>query len=162
MIPRAATGTAFEGSAVPSVGEKTPPFHVRPVALPLSLASSALNMCVVTPAVLAKSRHFAQPASSFSSCERIKKPATAKPPCLRRSRVPLSPRDRGSSLPSAARAHPGFAGGTIPNCGWNCSAATRPFSSKADLDAAARQIICREHARHAAADDDDVRLARQG
>ena len=70
MIARAATGTAFEGSAVPSVGEKTPPFHLRPVALPLSLASCVLNMCVVTSTVLAKSRHFAQPASSFSSFDR--------------------------------------------------------------------------------------------
>ncbi len=70
MIARATTGTAFEGSAVPSVGENTPPFHLRPVALPLSLASFVLNICVVTPTVFAKSRHFAQPVSSFSSFDR--------------------------------------------------------------------------------------------
>ncbi len=64
------TPTALEGSAVPSVGENTPPFHLRPVGVPRSVASSSLSMCVVTPTVRAKSRHFAQPASSFSSCER--------------------------------------------------------------------------------------------
>ena len=70
MMPRAATGTAREVSAVPSVGENTPPFHRRPVACPVRSPPSAVNMCVVTPTVRAKSRHFAQPASSLSSCER--------------------------------------------------------------------------------------------
>jgi hypothetical protein len=45
------------GSAVPSLGEKTPPFHARPVARPRSEASLPLSMWVVTPAVNANSRH---------------------------------------------------------------------------------------------------------
>ena len=63
----AAAGAALPGSAVPSVGENTPPFHACPVALPRALASAALSMCVTTPAVLAKSRQRAQRSSSASS-----------------------------------------------------------------------------------------------
>ena len=79
MIARPATGTAFEGSAVPSVGEKTPPFHLRPVALPLSLASSALSICVVTPTSSENHRHFAQPVSSCSSFDGSRSPQRRKP-----------------------------------------------------------------------------------
>jgi hypothetical protein len=57
----------LDGSAVPSVGENTPPFHRRPVALPRALASSAPSICVAIPAVRAKSRHFAHPANWLSS-----------------------------------------------------------------------------------------------
>ncbi|MND75080.1 hypothetical protein D3C80_666880 [compost metagenome] len=66
MIARATAGAALAGSAVPSVGENTPPFHERPVAFPRSPAATLSSICVVTPTVLAKSRHLAQPAISSS------------------------------------------------------------------------------------------------
>ena len=56
MSAAATAGAALAGSAVPSLGEKTPPFQARPVAWPRSAASRPLSMCVVTPAVFAKSR----------------------------------------------------------------------------------------------------------
>jgi hypothetical protein len=67
MKAAATAGAALPGSAVPSVGENTPPFQLRPVTRPRSVASRLLSMCVVTPAVLAKSRQRAQRAISSSS-----------------------------------------------------------------------------------------------
>ena len=64
------TGAARSGSAVPSVGEKTPPFQGRPVAEPRSVASADDSMLVTTPWVRAKSLQRAQPAISASSFER--------------------------------------------------------------------------------------------
>jgi hypothetical protein len=70
ITPRAMTGAARSGSAVPSVGEKTPPFHGLPVAQPRSAASAAESMWVTTPWVRAKSRQRVQPAISASLFER--------------------------------------------------------------------------------------------
>ena len=79
MSAAATAGAALAGSAVPSLGEKTPPFHARPVAWPRSEASRPLSMCVVTPAVVANSRHLAQPAIWASSLLRYSKPQRLKP-----------------------------------------------------------------------------------
>ena len=70
IAARAITGAARSGSAVPSVGEKTPPFQGLAVARPRSVASAAESMWVTTPCVPAKSRQLAQPAISASSFER--------------------------------------------------------------------------------------------
>ena len=67
MNARATAGAALDGSAVPSVGEKTPPFHGLPVHAARSVASAGLNTCVMTPTVRAKSCQRAQRASSSSS-----------------------------------------------------------------------------------------------
>lgn len=67
ITPKPATGTAREVSAMPSVGENTPPFQARPVALPCSRASAAPSTWVTTPSPAAKSRHFAQRSISASS-----------------------------------------------------------------------------------------------
>ena len=75
LISAAATaGAALPGSAVPSVGEKTPPFQARPVACPRWAASRLLSMWLVTPAVFAKSRQLAQPEISASSLLRYNSP----------------------------------------------------------------------------------------
>ena len=79
MSAAATAGAALAVSAVPSLGEKTPPFQARPVAWPRSEASRPLSMCVVTPAVVANSRHLAQPAIWASSLLRYSKPQRVKP-----------------------------------------------------------------------------------
>ena len=67
---RAMAGAARLGSAMPSLGENTPPFQGLPLARARSVASAALSMWVVTPCVRAKSRQRAQPAISASSLDR--------------------------------------------------------------------------------------------
>ncbi len=75
LISAAATaGAAFPGSAVPSVGENTPPFHCRPVARPRSAACLLSSIYVVTPAVFANSPQLAQRDSSASSLLRYSNP----------------------------------------------------------------------------------------
>jgi hypothetical protein len=66
-MARATAGAAFAGSAMPSVGEKTPPFQARPVAAPREVASVALRRRVLTPTPRAKSHQRPQPSSSVSS-----------------------------------------------------------------------------------------------
>ena len=44
MSAAATAGAALPGSAVPSVGEKTPPFQVRPVSRPRSVACRLSSM----------------------------------------------------------------------------------------------------------------------
>src|SRR6185437_7201004 len=74
MSAVATAGAAFPGSAVPSLGEKTPPFQARPVAFPRSAACLLSSVWVVTPAVFAKSPQLDQRDSSASSLLRYNSP----------------------------------------------------------------------------------------